>query len=168
VTCCAYMTDPFSVDPADLPVGTGEQEEFIDIQTDQTAKTKHKDCFPINFWLSMASSYSTLASHAIPQLLIFPSTWECEQGFSALMTIKLKKRNRLVAPMHDFRCAVSKCMPRIEQLVENKQMQPSHQINKFHASHQPWLMLPSLIEFIITPRIGQIRDYDVIKGGEIF
>ena len=126
VTCCAYMTDPFSVDPADLPVGTGEQKELIDIQADQTAKTKHKDCSPINFWLSMASSYSTLASHAIPQLLIFPSTWECEQGFSALMTIKSTKRNRLVAPMHDFRCAVSKCMPRIDKLVENKQMQPSH------------------------------------------
>jgi len=29
-------------------------------------------------------------------------------------------------------------------------------------------MLPSLIEFVITHRIGQIRDYDVIKGGEIF
>jgi len=59
-------------------------------------------------------------------------------------------------------------MPRIDQLVENKQMLPSHQINKFHASHQPWLMPPSLIEFVITPRIGQIRDYDIIKGGEIF
>ena len=122
VTCCAYMTDPFS--PANLPVGTGEQEELIDIQADQTAKTKHKDCFPINFRLSIASSYSTLASHAIPQLLIFPSTWECEQGFSALMTIKSTKQNRLVAPMHDFRCTVSKCMPRIDKLVENEQMQP--------------------------------------------
>jgi len=29
-------------------------------------------------------------------------------------------------------------------------------------------MLPSLIEFDITPRIGQLRDYDVIKGGKIF
>jgi len=96
------MTDPFSVDPADLLVGTGEQEELIHIQADQTAKTKHKDCSPINVWLSMASSYSTLASHAVPQLLIFPSTWECEQGISALMTIKSKKRKRLVAPMHDF------------------------------------------------------------------
>ena len=92
VTCCAHMTNPFSVDPTDLPVGTGEQEKLIDIQADQTAKTKHKDYSPINFWLRMASSYSTLASHAIPQLLIFPSTWYCEQGFSALMTIKSKKR----------------------------------------------------------------------------
>ncbi|KAF2351079.1 Ribonuclease H-like domain [Trinorchestia longiramus] len=63
--------------------------------------------------------------HAVPQLLIFPSTWECEQGFSACMTIKSKSRNRLDAPEHDFRCAVSKIMPRIDQLVE-KQIHPSH------------------------------------------
>lgn len=121
-----YITDPFSVDPADLPVGTGEQEELIDIQEDQTAKTKHKECSPINFWLSMASSYSMLASHAIPQLLIFPSTWECEQGFSIMMNIKSKNRNRIGAPGNDFRCAVSKFTPRIDQLADNKQKQKSH------------------------------------------
>ncbi|XP_068212634.1 zinc finger BED domain-containing protein 5-like [Palaemon carinicauda] len=91
---------------ADLPVGTGEQEELIDIQADKTAKTKHKECSPLNFWVSMASSYPTLARHAVPQLLIFPSTWECEQGFSAFMAIKSKSWNPLAAPGHDFRCAV--------------------------------------------------------------
>lgn len=126
VTCCAYIANPFSVDPADLPVGTGEQEELIDIQADETAKTKHKECSPVNFWVSMASTYPTLARHAVPQLLIFPSTWECEQGFSAFTTIKSKSRNRLAAPGHDFRCAMSKVLPRIDQLVEKKQMQPSH------------------------------------------
>ncbi|KAG0713575.1 SCAN domain-containing protein 3 [Chionoecetes opilio] len=115
---CAYIANPFSVDPADLPVGTGEQEELIHIQTDEGAKTKHKECSPMNFWVSMASSYPTLARHAVPQLLICPSTWECEQGFSAMLTIKSKIRNRLAAPGHDFRCAVSKVMPRIDQLVE--------------------------------------------------
>ncbi|XP_076806381.1 zinc finger BED domain-containing protein 5-like [Clavelina lepadiformis] len=124
--CCAYSTNPFFVDPADVPVGTGEQEELIDIQADETAKAKHKECCPINFWLSMVSSYPTLACHAVPQLLIFPSTWECEQGFSAMVTIKSKTRNRLVAPGHDFRCAVSKVIPRIDQLVEKKQIHPSH------------------------------------------
>ena len=34
--CCAYSINPFFIDPAD--VGTGEQEELIDIQTDETAK----------------------------------------------------------------------------------------------------------------------------------
>ncbi|XP_068215810.1 zinc finger BED domain-containing protein 5-like [Palaemon carinicauda] len=123
---CAYVANPFSVDPADLPVETGEQEEIIDIQADETAKTKHKECFTLNFWVNMASSYSTLARHAVPQLLIFPSTWECKQGFSYFMAIKSKSRNRLAAPGHDFRCAVSKVLPHIDQLVEKKQIQPSH------------------------------------------
>jgi len=79
-----------------------EIEELIDIQEVQTAKTKHKECSPINFWLSMASSYTTLASHAVPQLLAFPSTWKSEQGFTVMMNIILKKRNRLVRPDMTF------------------------------------------------------------------
>ena len=46
-------------------------------------------------------------SKAILQLLLFPSLWDCEQGFSAMMSIKTKSRNRLTSPSHDFRCAVS-------------------------------------------------------------
>ena len=91
VTSCAYCINPFFVDPADLRVVTGEQEELIDIQTDEAAKIKHKECgCPINIWLSMKSSYPNLATHAVSQILIFPSTWQCEQGFSALMSIKSK------------------------------------------------------------------------------
>ena len=93
-------------------MGTGEQVELIDIQADEAAKIKHKECScSINFWLSMKSLYPNLATHAVPQLLIFPSTWECEQRFSALMSIKSKSRNRLAAAGHDFRCAVSKAIP---------------------------------------------------------
>jgi len=49
----------------------------------------------------MASSYLTLASHAVPQLLICPVTWESEHGFSAVMNIK-SNRNRLGAPGHEI------------------------------------------------------------------
>ena len=38
----------------------------------------------------MSSTCPTLTQKAFPQLLIFPSTWECEQGFSAMMNIKCK------------------------------------------------------------------------------
>ena len=111
-TSCIYSINPFFVGSADLPVGTGEQVQLIDIQTDEAAKIKHKECScPINFWLSMESSYPNLATHAVLQLLIFLSTWECEQGFLALMSIKLKSRNCLAAPGHDFRCTVSKVIP---------------------------------------------------------
>ena len=96
------------------------------MQEDQTAKRQRKGCSAINFWLGMTSLYPTLASHAVPQLLIFPSTWECEQGFSIPMNIKPKNRNRLSAPGHDFRRAISKVLPRIDQLMKDKQIQKSH------------------------------------------
>ena len=97
VTSCAYCINPFFIDPADLPVGTGEEEELINIQADEAPKIKHKECdCPINIWLSMESSYPNLATHAVPQLLIFPSTRECRLGFSALMSKKRKAGTALL------------------------------------------------------------------------
>ena len=101
------------MDPSILSVGTGEQEEIIDIQSDEAAKIKHKEYSPINFWLTMSSTYPTLAQKAIPQLLVFPNTWECEQGFSAMMSTKSKRRNRLTSTSDNFRCAVSTVALRI-------------------------------------------------------
>ena len=123
---CTYPVNPFCIDPALLPVGTGEQEEIIDIQVDDTAKSKLNECSPIDFWLIMGSTYPTFARNAVRQLLIFSSAWECEQGFSALIAIKSKSRNRLTEPRHDFKCAVSKVAPRIDQLVQKKQLHLSH------------------------------------------
>ena len=120
---CTYAVNPFCTNPVGTSTaGTEEQEEIIDLQVDNTAKAKQMECSPINFWLVMGSTYPTLAKNAIPQLLIFPSTWECEQGFSALMAIKCISRNRLIEPGHDFRCAVSNVEPRIDHLVQKKQM----------------------------------------------
>ena len=56
------------------------------------------------------------------QLLVFPSSWECEQGFSAMMSIKTKSKNCLTWPSYDFRCAVSAVSPRTKQLVQEKQI----------------------------------------------
>ena len=63
ITCCSYVTDPYSVDPADPPLGTGEQEELIDIQADQPAKRLFENSFPVNFWLKMVSSYPATSSY---------------------------------------------------------------------------------------------------------
>ena len=112
--------------PNDLPVGTGEQEELIDLQCDEGAQEKFKDYTLANFWLNVSTSYLALAKNTIPQVLIFPTTWECEQGFSTFLTIKLKTRNRLVNPEHDFQCSVSKTSPRFAKLVEEMQAQASH------------------------------------------
>ena len=97
VTSVAYIGNPVH-----LPVRTEEQEKLTDIQADEGAKTKHKECSPINLRVSTVSSYLMLACHAVPHLLIFPSTWECEQMFSAMLTIKSKSWSHFAVHGHDF------------------------------------------------------------------
>ena len=115
---CTYIRNPFTVKPGDLPVGTGEKEELIDLQCDEGAQEKFKNHKLAEFWLNLSLSYPALAKNAIPQFLIFPTTWEYKQGFSTFLTIKSKTRNRLVNPEHNFRCSVSKISPRLAKLVE--------------------------------------------------
>ena len=105
ITSCTYSLNSFFINSVDVPMGTGEQEELMNIQTDEPAKIKHKECCPINFCLSMVSSYLNLAGHNVSHSLIFPSTWECEQKFLVWMNIKSKSRNHLAAPEHDFQCS---------------------------------------------------------------
>jgi len=54
------------------------------------------------FWLQMASTYKTLTNNAAPHLLVSPSTLEYAQGFSNMMAIKSKVRNRFASPGHNF------------------------------------------------------------------
>ena len=77
---CTYAVNPFRIDPALLPVNTGEQEEIIDIQVDDTAKSKLNECTPIDFWLIMGSTYRKLARNAVRQLLIFPLHGNVSKG----------------------------------------------------------------------------------------
>ena len=115
----------------------------------------------------MGSTYPTLARNVVRQLLIFPSTWECEQGFSALMAIKSKSRNRLTEPKHDFRCAVSKVAPRIDQLVQKKHLHLSYlncivicwcygKINSARFE-QKTVILSHLVRGVVKKRIGGTR-----------
>ena len=53
-------------------------------------------------------------------LIPFATTYLCELGFSALLDIKTKQRNRLDT-IDDMRVALSKPIPQF--LVENKQQQ---------------------------------------------
>ena len=73
----------------------------------------------------MQRGYPWLGIHALNILVPFSSTYMCECGFSALLTIKSKARNRLDVES-DIRCALSTTSPDIEQLVAKKQGQPSH------------------------------------------
>ena len=73
----------------------------------------------------MSAYYLSVCTNAVSGLLMFPSTYLCEQGFSALFFRKNRFCSRLsVEP--DRRIDLCKTEPRIEALVEAKQAQPSH------------------------------------------
>ena len=74
-----------------LRSATDEQEELIDLQCDEGVQEKFKNHKMAEFRLNVSPSYTALAKNAIPQLLVFPTTWECEQEFCTFLTIKSKQ-----------------------------------------------------------------------------
>jgi zinc finger BED domain-containing protein 5/7/8/9 len=54
------------------------------------------------FWLSMNQEYNTLKKIAVAMLLQFSTSYLCEKGFSSMLFLKNKYRNRLEVE-HDLR-----------------------------------------------------------------
>ena len=79
----------------------------------------------LSFWSAVSSNYKNIGSAAMRIFLPFPTTYLCELGFSILVTLKSKKRNRLNAAA-DMRVAVSTIVPQWDILVEKHQEHPSH------------------------------------------
>ena len=71
---CTYTRNSLTAKLDDLPVGTGEQEELIDLQCDERAQEKFKNFTLANFWLNVNLSYPTPAKNAIFKLFVFPTT----------------------------------------------------------------------------------------------
>lgn len=77
------------------------------------------------FWALCLSTYPNIAKKALEIVMPFSTTYLCEIGFSCLLTIKTKYRNRL-DPQSDLRLAISTKSPQFEKLVEKRQEQISH------------------------------------------
>ena len=117
------IRDPFHTDVAS--VNDAIQEEFIDFVNDSSACDLFEKKSLVSFWCEISKSYPHVAEEPLRWLLLFPSTYLCETGFSSLLVIKSKLRSRLNVEA-DLRCALAKTAPRLAKLVEEKQFQPSH------------------------------------------
>lgn len=122
----SWVRNPFDVDVEEF----GEdifrfQEELIDLKGDQILRDKFKNLSLTEFWAQLMNK-PVLSKEAEKALLPFPTTYLCEAGFSALVVIKIKYRNRLDAS-HDLRCALSiNIQPDLNKLVAKTQHQGSH------------------------------------------
>lgn len=119
------VRNPFTVEPEALPDNI--QEEIIELQNDSDLKDTYESGVKLEeFWCKKAVAYKHVRHEALRYLMLFSTTYLCEQGFSAVLLIKNKQRNRL-SVSSDLRVALSKeISPRISKLIKEARAQKSH------------------------------------------
>ena len=101
------------------------QEQFIDFIDDGGEEHVFREMCCSDFYIEMAHSHPDVAKMTLKVLMPFATTYEFEVAFCTLLVIRIKSRNRLEAT-NDMRVALAKTKPNLEELVQAKQMHPSH------------------------------------------
>ena len=101
------------------------QEEFLELTNDSSVKIEYNSLSLQNFWVKMLPLFPKISRIALLILIPISSTYLCEAGFSSLLTIKTKQRDKLECE-GDLRCALSKTAPQLTELVAKKQEQIYH------------------------------------------
>lgn len=102
-----------------------EGNSLVDIASDGGLKMSFKQQPLTDFWAQLLPEHPKLAESALKVLMPFPTTYNCEVGFSTLVGLKTKQRNRLnVEP--SMRLKLSSLEPDIQKLMCDKQHHPSH------------------------------------------
>lgn len=123
----AWMENPFAnlCEGAVISLSAKEHDSLIDMSCDSALKLTFSQKTLTDFWIHTFSEYPDLSDKALKFLMPFPTTYLCEAGFSVLVALKTKYRNKLnVEP--DLRLQLSSLQPDIQRLVNAKQHQPSH------------------------------------------
>ena len=101
------------------------QDEFLELVGDSLAKQAYHEKRLTQFLIKMKDSYSKTMEKALYILIPYMSTCLSEIGFSTLLQIKTKQRNRLDVE-DELRCVLYQATSRIQQLLNNKRTQVSH------------------------------------------
>ena len=87
------IRNPFLTDVEDVPEFI--QEEFLDMKSNSSAKDDFNSLTLENFWVRYSPIYQNASGLALRVIGRFSSTYLCEAGFSTLVFIKNKYRNRM-------------------------------------------------------------------------
>lgn len=103
-----WVRNPFSVSVNEV-IGLTfvEEDNLISLKNDRTLKLKFKEMTVNKFWIYAQAEFPEISIKAITILLPFSTSYLCEQGFSAVTTIKSKKRERLQSVEEELRVALS-------------------------------------------------------------
>ncbi|CAM1328316.1 ZBED8 (predicted) [Pycnogonum litorale] len=101
------------------------KEDLVEMKASNKIKMEFDSMQLDTFWCAQLNTFLQLAERALEILVPFATTYLCETGFSTLVHIKTKARNRLDAS-DDMRVAISKKEPRFSMIIDEKQQQKSH------------------------------------------
>ncbi len=113
-----WVRDPFTA-PAPDDLSSSEEEQFIEMTADSSMRLK----FPSQ--TLFCGEFPLIGQKAVEILLPFATSYFCKTGFFAVASLKTKYRSRLNIE-HDLRVAISKLLPRFEQICSEKQAHCSH------------------------------------------
>ncbi|XP_041849953.1 zinc finger BED domain-containing protein 5-like [Melanotaenia boesemani] len=127
---CEWVRYPFGdkthIQEISSKLSPREADSLVDIALDGTLKTTFTEKSLTDFWLYIQPEHPELSDTALKLLMPFPSTYICEAGFSALVGLKTKQRNR-ISVNYDMRLKLSDLEPDIASLMAQKM--------QHHSSH---------------------------------
>ena len=101
-----WCVQPFSVDEDQVADDDFRvKEEWIALRLNERKKVEFQNTDLQAFWIAQLSDAPTLGERALDILTSFSTTYLCEKGFSTVMGLKTKKRNRL-SVQNDARMAL--------------------------------------------------------------
>nr|ABF20543.1 transposase [Aedes aegypti] len=122
-----WIVDPFNQNEASTNISTKADEELIDLSENSTLKINYDRKNILRFWISVRHMYPCLYEEAVKFLLPFTTSYLCEAGFSEMVAIKTKYRNKLrLSP--SLRLKLTGIEIDVSQVIDNnrKQSHPSH------------------------------------------
>ncbi|XP_003376527.1 hAT family dimerization domain protein [Trichinella spiralis] len=124
-----WIVNPFQSDVVATGISTKADEELIDLSEDYSFKMSFDRKRLIQFWLSVQNTYPTLSTAALKVLLSFTTSYMCEIGFSAMIGIKIKLRNKLQLS-NNLRLKLTHISVDVEEVISQNRKQA-------HCSHTP-------------------------------
>ena len=101
-----WIINPFAFNLDELSDNNIYKENSLDLKTDRSLKLFFETVPLDKFWVSIQKSFKIISHKALSILVVFSTTYLCESGFSTLLTLKTKKRNKLNVE-NDIRISLS-------------------------------------------------------------
>ena len=119
----SWIIVPFRFNVDKLHDDESYKEVLIDLKKSRNMKMEFESMVSKNFLSAGLETYPKLAEKALTVLLSSSTNYICETGFSSLVHLNNKYRNRLETVENELRVALSNRQPRYKKLVDMKRQE---------------------------------------------